>query len=246
MRRLDGGYPPLSWTRMGWLRCLKSLAVIYGLMFSVVGWADDLSLPTLVQRYVLSQLDHSKGEIMVRVRQPTYGHWPDQCQTPQLSLPQGNHWAARMLVAVQCSEGAEGEPGWTGLVSVEVTMTMDYYLLRHNLHQEDVVSADDLEVRRGHVTYSDTITQLSDAVGKALRQPLSAGQVLRSSALHEVYLVHRGQMLEVQVQGTGFHISTEGQALGDGASGQTVRIRTATGKVLTGVVLGNGTVQVMP
>jgi flagella basal body P-ring formation protein FlgA len=210
-----------------------------------MAWAELPDLQEDIRIFVVDQLGHVNGKLEVHVGNPTLGNWPPGCSDPHLSLPQGNR-LGRILVSVQCGSTSSGEIGWRGLVPVQLTLTMKYFVARHALLREAVLSADDVESREGPVTYLDTVSRLSDGVGKALQQPLAAGQVIRTSGLHEVFVVHRGQSLVVQVQGNGFQISTDGLALGDAAAGQMVQVRTAAGRVLTGLVVGNGVVQVSP
>ncbi len=248
MRGLGVGYASLLRARWARLRlCCGRTGILAGLYLALSGvvWADAPDLREDIRRFVVEQLGHVNGKLDVQVGSPTLGNWPLGCPDPHLSLPQGNR-LGRLLVSVQCGASPSGEMGWRGLVPAQLTLTMKYFVVRHALSREAVLSVDDLESREGPVTYLDTVSRLSDGVGKALHQPLAAGQVLRTSELHEVFVVHRSQSLVVQIQGNGFRISTDGQALGDAAAGQSVQVRTAAGRVLTGLVVGNGVVQVTP
>lgn len=247
MRRLGGGYHPLSRTRGAKARlCWRLVVVVVALMGAGQGWAEEGDdLAGKIRNFVVTQFHPVKGKLEIQVGTPTLGGWPAVCAEPLLNLPQGNR-LGRLLVAVQCGPVEAGVGGWRGLVPVQVSLMTPYFVTRRALTRETVLSADDLEERSGKVTYLDSLTRLSDGVGKALSQPLAAGQVLRISGLHEVFLVHRGQSVALQIQGEGFQISTDGVALGDAAEGQNVQVRTTAGKLLSGKVTGNAVVQIVP
>lgn len=247
MRRLGGGYRPLLGARRtkAYL-CWKSAIVMVGLMGAGLSWAEEGdSLTGQIRNFIGTQFHPVKGKLEIQVGTPTLGGWPAVCAEPLLTLPQGNR-LGRLLVAVQCGPVESGVSGWRGLIPVQVSLMTPYFVTRRALPREVVLSADDLEERSGKVTYLDSLTRLSDGVGKALSQPLAAGQVLRISGLHEVFLVHRGQSVALQIQGEGFRISTDGVALGDASEGQNVQVRTTAGKLLSGKVTGNAVVQIVP
>jgi flagella basal body P-ring formation protein FlgA len=52
-----------------------------------------------------------------------------------------------------------------------------------------------------------------------------------------------GAQVRVLAQGTGFQISSDGQALSAGVVGQPARVRMDSGRVMSGVVLDGHTVK---
>jgi flagella basal body P-ring formation protein FlgA len=71
-------------------------------------------------------------------------------------------------------------------------------------------------------------------VGRVLTRPLPAGQAVRNSDLQPRQWFALGDRVRVDARGDGFSISAEGQALTPGLEGQTARVRTDSGRVLTG------------
>jgi flagella basal body P-ring formation protein FlgA len=80
--------------------------------------------------------------------------------------------------------------------------------------------------------------------GRTLLRALPAGQAPRSADLQQRRWFVAGQPVRVLVQGSGFAISAQGQALSDGLEGRPARVRTETGRVLTGMPVGEARMQV--
>ena len=53
-----------------------------------------------------------------------------------------------------------------------------------------------------------------------------------------------GDTVRLVAQGRGFSVSGEAQALGPGLEGQVVRVRTDSGRVLSGLAVGHNRVEV--
>jgi flagella basal body P-ring formation protein FlgA len=70
------------------------------------------------------------------------------------------------------------------------------------------------------------------------------GQVLRAGDLQARQWFASGDAVQVHATGAGWAIVTEGQALGAGIEGQPVRVRTGSGRVLTGRASGADRVEV--
>jgi len=81
-------------------------------------------------------------------------------------------------------------------------------------------------------------------VGQVATRPLQAGQALRQAMVRLPKLFQAGAQVRVLAQGSGYVVSTGGQALSAGSSGQTVRVRMDNGKVISGVVNDDGTIAV--
>ena len=76
------------------------------------------------------------------------------------------------------------------------------------------------------------------AVGRTLARSLSPGQSLRQSHLKLRQWFAAGETVKVVAMGSGFSVAGEGQAITPGIEGQPARVRTESGRVLTGVPVG--------
>jgi flagella basal body P-ring formation protein FlgA len=54
----------------------------------------------------------------------------------------------------------------------------------------------------------------------------------------------RGSNVRINARGNGFVVSSEGQAMDNGAPGAMVQVRTANGQVVSGVVRNAGLVEI--
>jgi flagella basal body P-ring formation protein FlgA len=73
---------------------------------------------------------------------------------------------------------------------------------------------------------------------------VSAGLPLRRDMLKSADAVTIGQSVKVIAQGQGFAISSEGSAMNNASPGQPVRVKTANGQIIQGIVKDGGTVEI--
>ncbi|MEO5881786.1 MAG: flagellar basal body P-ring formation chaperone FlgA [Caldimonas sp.] len=82
------------------------------------------------------------------------------------------------------------------------------------------------------------------AVGRTLAQNLKPGQTLRQTHLKSRQWFVAGETVRVIASGVGFALESEAQALSNGIEGQPARVRTESGRVLTGLPSGERRVEV--
>ena len=88
------------------------------------------------------------------------------------------------------------------------------------------------------------IGQPSLALGRTLARGLAAGEALRRSDLKTRQWFNTGDMVRILAIGPGYAISSEGQAMGPGLEGQSVRVRTESGRIVSGLPAGERRVDV--
>src|SRR5574340_225256 len=67
------------------------------------------------------------------------------------------------------------------------------------------------------------------------RFPEAAGAPLRTALLRPPLAVQQGQTARLVLNGPGFSVQSEGQALANASRGDRVRVKTASGEVVSGV-----------
>jgi flagellar basal body P-ring formation protein FlgA len=82
------------------------------------------------------------------------------------------------------------------------------------------------------------------AVGRTLARPLAAGDALRSADLRPRQWFAAGETVRIVAGGAGWRIHGEGQALNPGLEGQAVRVRTESGRIVSGLAAGQRVVEV--
>ncbi len=83
----------------------------------------------------------------------------------------------------------------------------------------------------------------AQAIGRALARPLAAGQALHAGDLRPRQWFAAGDTVRLVAAGSGWRVHGEGQALNAGIEGQTVRVRTESGRVVSGTAAGERQVE---
>lgn len=84
----------------------------------------------------------------------------------------------------------------------------------------------------------------SQAIGRTLQRNLSAGDALRLADLKARQMFNTGDTVRIVGIGSGYAVSSEGQAMGPGLEGQAARVRTDSGRIITGTATGERRVEV--
>jgi len=164
------------------------------------------------------------------------------CRRTEPFLAAGARLWGRGSVGVRCTEGAT----WSVLVPVTVrgwgpALVAAAPLAAGTSPGEADVREQEIELSREHGT---VVHELAQVRGRSLSRALAPGQPLRLEQFRATLVVQSGDPVRLRIVGTGFAVSASGQALGQAAEGQPVRVRTELGKVLTGVAREGRTVDV--
>jgi len=164
------------------------------------------------------------------------------CSTLEPFLPAGSRLWGRTTVGVRCS----GDRPWTLYLQARVSVMATYYLAARAVAPGEVLTAADLIPRDGDLTAMPQaiVTDPSQAVGAVTLSRLAAGLPLRTDMLRGAGAVVIGQSVHVVTNGAGFSISAEGSAMNNAAPGQQVRVKTAGGQIISGVVKDGSTVEI--
>jgi flagella basal body P-ring formation protein FlgA len=109
-----------------------------------------------------------------------------------------------------------------------------------------VLTSDDLRVEErpalpGRLILSDT----AQAIGQAASVPIKGGTILAASQLKPAVLIKRGSRIRLICKGPSFIATATGEAMQDGAAGQTIRVRNLSSlRELTGLVRDDQTAEV--
>jgi len=163
------------------------------------------------------------------------------CTEPQPFLPgHDQRLLGRVTVGVRCGDGQ------TRYLQARVTAIGQYWVAAQDIPVGTLVTASMLEARSGDLTAlpRQAVLDESAAVGRVATRTLARGSVVQSSQLQAPALIQRNRTVSVEAVGQGFRVVRQGEALQDGALGDTVRVRMSNRSVLTGVVAGNGVVKV--
>jgi len=147
---------------------------------------------------------------------------------------------ARTLIAVRCTAAG----GWTIYVPVDVESDASVLVARRALARGEAPVPGDLESVRRTVPGLPTgfPAAAADLMGRRLRRPLAAGEVLAADLLAPALLVKRGQQVTVVAELSGIAVRASLLAMNDGAAGERIQARNPlSGRVVEGVVQPDGT-----
>jgi flagella basal body P-ring formation protein FlgA len=157
-------------------------------------------------------------------------------------LPAGARLWGRVQVGLRCDEGAR----WNVFVPVTVKVYAQAWTSTQSLPGGTVINATHLQ--RAEVDLaaesSPVVATPEAAVGRSLSRALRPGQAVREADLKPRLWFAAGDTVRVISAGSGFAISADGQALGAGVEGQTIRVRTENGRIVQGRATGVRQVEV--
>ncbi|MGH8777790.1 flagellar basal body P-ring formation chaperone FlgA [Paraburkholderia sp.] len=181
------------------------------------------------------------GKVEISVA-PVFPRGLAACTTLSPFMPTGARLWGRTTVGVRCA----GERPWTLYLQTKVSIHATYYLAARALAPGDVLSVADLVARDGDLTVLPmaVVTDPSQAVGSVALTRVAAGLPLRQDMLRSATSVSIGQTVRVVAQGQGFAISAEGSAMNNAGPGQQVRVKTAGGQIISGIVKDGSTVEI--
>lgn len=164
------------------------------------------------------------------------------CDSLETFLPPGAHLWGRTTVGVRCI----GTRPWTLYVQARIAVNATYFVAANEIAPGQEIAATDLTPRQGDLTNlpRSVVTDLSQIVGKSSLERISQGSLLRQDMARAIAVVQAGQAVKLTVQGSGFSISSEGSAMSNAAAGESVKVRTSSGQVVSGVVKDRDTVEI--
>lgn len=207
-------------------------------------WETTASLSQVVESYARSQTADLPGRVLIGVGtiDPRL-HLP-RCTQPAPFLPPGSKLWGNGTVGIRCKEPNP----WTIYVPVTVNVIVGIVTTSRPLPRGHLLTASDLVTRDGDLTQlpAGTLTDTAPALGKLLVVSIPSGTALRVDMLRATLAVVQGQKVRLLVQGRGFRVNSEGTALTSASIGQPVSVRTASGRVVSGIARGQGLVELPP
>lgn len=165
------------------------------------------------------------------------------CRRIEPQLPPNASLWGRTHVSLRC---VEGEKNWQVWLPLQVKVFAPAVVATRALAIGTVLQAEHLDQADVDWAADSRAPYLNGAslIGRTLTRALLPGQAPRQGELRQRQWFAAGDTVQVLARGNGFSVSGEGQALGHGLEGQTVRIRTDSGRILTGLPVGERRVEV--
>jgi flagella basal body P-ring formation protein FlgA len=207
----------------------------------LAGQQDAEAIRSAALAFLQQQSAGLPGKIDITVA-PAFPRGLAACTTLEPFMPSGARLWGRMTVGVRCA----GERPWTIYLQARISLRATYYLAARAMAPGEVFTAADLVARDGDLTGlpQAIVTDPSQAVGSVSLVRIAGGMPLRCDMLKSASAVSIGQTVRVVAAGNGFAISAEGSAMNNASPGQQVRVKTANGQIISGIVKDGSTVEI--
>lgn len=165
------------------------------------------------------------------------------CSQVEPYLPAGTRLWGAARIGLRCVQGVSR---WNVFLPVTVRAFGPAWVLKSSVPAGAALKLQDAQ--QAEVDWAQENASIladpSQWVGQVAARPLMAGQALRQSMVRPVAVFQAGTQVRVLAQGSGFSITTDGQAMTAGVVGQPARVRMDNGRILSGLVLDGRTVKI--
>lgn len=203
---------------------------------------DHAALSAAVSNFVRQQTSSLPGKVTFNVDQPDSRINLRSCNDIEAFLPGGSQLIGRVSIGVRCNE----VNGWRLFIPVQIRVSMDLLISARALSAGQVIHQEDLTRQTIETTQSGGLTDAGRVVGQVMRYSVGSGTILKETMMRAAYSVKQSQSVQLSIIGSGFNISASGVALNNAGEGDTVQIRTTSGRVISGIAGGNGVVRINP
>lgn len=165
------------------------------------------------------------------------------CARTEAFVPHSVRLWGRAFVGVRCLHGAN----WSIQVPVYVRIYGPALVAVRPLaaglsvRPEDVTTAEVEWTREP----GGVVSQPQQLEGRVLARPVGSGQPIALAALRAPQVVGQGEPVRLIGRGAGFAVSAEGIALASAIDGASVRVRTESGRIVTGTARPGRIVEVV-
>lgn len=129
---------------------------------------------------------------------------------------------------------------WQGMVRVALSLFKDVVVARRPLNRNQMVSAEDVEIKRaevGRLKEESYLTRLEDVVGKRTRRPIGAGEWIHQKIVQSMPDVREGNRVNLVFKTKNLLFQVPGVAMTNGRVGAFIPVRNLqSGKIVYGVV----------
>jgi flagellar basal body P-ring formation protein FlgA len=220
---------------------LLALAAPFGACASVLDLPVTQQVQALAEQASRQAAPGLRVEVRVGQLDPRLKLAP--CSAVQPYLPAGTRLWGAARIGLRCTD-----PGvrWNVFLPVTVDVFGPGVVATGPLAVGTVITAADLKTATVNLAAepSPALAASELAVGRTLARPMVAGEPLRAADLRARQWFAAGDTVRISAVGRGWRIHGEGQALNPGLEGQTVRVRTESGRVVSGVAVAERQVEV--
>ncbi|MEO7241494.1 MAG: flagellar basal body P-ring formation chaperone FlgA [Variovorax sp.] len=198
-------------------------------------WLDDAVSKAQSATTSPLRMEVSLGQLDTRLRLAP-------CSRIEPYIPAGLRLWGKTRLGLRCVEGGAR---WNVFLPVTIKAFGPAWVLNNNVVAGAVLTAADAAETEADwaAETSPVVADQTQWLGQIATYSLVGGQPLRRSMVRMAQAFPAGTQVRVVAQGQGFQISSDAQALAAGVVGQSVRLRTESGRITTGIVVDERTVR---
>jgi flagella basal body P-ring formation protein FlgA len=244
-RRLAGPPPASAWA----LSCLFLVSVFLWPLAAYAQTGGNTELQQIARDFVQPSLTSTtdpngsplRAEVVMGSLDTRLRLAP--CNRVEAHLPNGARLWGRSRIGLRC---VDGPTRWNVFVPVTVKAWGPAWVLRQPVASGAVLAQEDAEMAEIDWAEHSASVLASPAlwVGQQAAFALQPGQALRQNMVRAAPAFAAGALVKVSAAGTGFQVVVTGEALSPGLTGQTARVKLPGGKVVTGLVRGDQSVEI--
>ena len=192
---------------------------------------DPAALQRHAEKFLKAQANGLPGKLSVSVKPPR--STLEACDALEAFQPPGSRNIGKINVGVRCLAPSQ----WTVYLPAQVKLIGSYVATSQALPANHILTMADLMLREGDLGLltADVANNAEAIVGYRTVSGLAANAPLRAKLLRSPLVVQQGQTTRIVLNGPGFSVQSEGMALANASKGDRVRVKTASGQVVSGI-----------
>jgi len=208
--------------------------------------ALETALDTQLQQFALAAARNASApglRVQVRVGQLNPRLRLAPCAAVQPYLPSGTRLWGAAHIGLRCNDG---HARWNVFLPITVEVYGQALVANAPLAAGTTLTAGDLRSAEVDLASGPTaaLTDPALTAGRLLARALPAGATVREGDLRARQWFAAGDSVRIVAGGAGWRISSEGQALSAGIEGRPVRVRTESGRIVSGTAVADRKIEV--
>ncbi|XVO22053.1 MAG: flagellar basal body P-ring formation protein FlgA [Betaproteobacteria bacterium] len=185
-----------------------------------------------LHRFIDDQTSRVSGRIEAEVGKIDSRLVLAPCARTEPFLPAGARLWGKSAIGLRCVAGAT----WSVNIPVYIRVYGLALVTNRSIQAGQPLQRDDFSEQETELTKDNgrPVADISAIENKTLNRSLASGAILREEWLRANPVIQSGDHVRLVATGSGFSISTDGYALTSAIEGQQVKIRSESGRVVTG------------
>ncbi len=221
-----------------------SLALAYVMLLFTGAYAGDGRIEKEITREILAAVPWSGSDVSVEDIE-IYGYDPavDKYDVVRVALPRSASYIGKTGVSV--SLFLKGREVKTVMASAMVKAFKELVVAVNPVRMGQKIEKGDLRLQRMEARdMFGALDSIDEAAGMIAKRPITAGSVVKKDYIKPEAVIRRGERVSVLISNNRMKIKTAATAVEDGYNNKTISARTASGKEVSGKVVGPGEILV--